>query len=450
MKKLYSAILALSLAAYSSDVFFLNDFADKSFGSVCSAAVSDEISVTRPNPVISRDVPAYSGKGEGKNGNDQHYFTFWQSSAGDYLAYDLSEVPENQRSRVIAVWYNVSAFDNVGMYVNRSSEPEDYVIEVNSAEGGAYPEDGWKTVKEVTDNTLSSRQTVVDMKGYNWIRLRVTKCTGDSVSVNFDIHDASEGVYDSWLFLGDSITAGSMPNCYGTGFAEYLTRLDSRFYPVQENGGIGGITSTDAVNNIEKWLSDSSARYVSIAYGTNDAWGDQTGTEKYYSNTKFLIDTVIAAGKIPVLPSIPYSTNKDVGNNLEKYNAQIFKLYEEYSGKIVKGPDFYEIFKESPDMLSGDGVHPSSEGYDRMRSIWAETMYKAVYNVSEETPSEPETAAGDVNGDGVLNSSDLTGMAEYLLGIKETDESTLKRCDLSEDGRLDITDFIKLKSMFCV
>ena len=78
---------------------------------------------------------------------------------------------------------------------------------------------------------------------------------GGTASVNFDIHNVSDGISDSWLFLGDSITAGGMNNCYGTGFATFMNRLDSRYFPIQENGGIGGITSTDGKNNIDRWLS---------------------------------------------------------------------------------------------------------------------------------------------------------------------------------------------------
>ena len=60
------------------------------------------------NPVISRGVPAYSGGGTASNGNDDAYWTEWQSDAPDYLAYDLSGVPASQRKQVIAVWYNGS------------------------------------------------------------------------------------------------------------------------------------------------------------------------------------------------------------------------------------------------------------------------------------------------------------------------------------------------------
>lgn len=96
----------------------------------------------------------------------------------DYLAYDLSGVPEAQRQVIDAVWYNTSAYDTIGMYSNRNMEPSDYTIEVNAAQGGDYPEDGWEIVETVTGNTLSSRQHLVDFAGYNWIRLHITGVDG--------------------------------------------------------------------------------------------------------------------------------------------------------------------------------------------------------------------------------------------------------------------------------
>lgn len=399
-----------------------------------------------PNPVISRNCPAYSesNPATASAGNDEHYFSFWFGQSPDYLAYDLSQVPENERKQVLAVWYNTSSYDSIGNYISRNMEPSDYTIEVNSAPGGDFPENGWETVCTVEGNTLSSRQHLVNMEGYNWIRINISKADGEAgkqASINFDIHNASDGVFDSWIFFGDSITAGGMNNCYGTGFATHVNRIDERYFPVQENGGIGGITSTDGRNNIDRWLESYAGKYVSIAYGTNDAWGNQTGAERYYENTKYMIDAVLALGKIPVLPKIPYAAESGVNTYLDEYNNEIDRLYEEYGDKLVKGPDFYGIIKENPDYLSGDGVHPSSEGYEEMRRIWAETMYENVYkndNIGE------EICYGDVNIDGEVDMSDAVLIMQSLsnpdkYGINGTDETHitmqgLKNGDVSGNG----------------
>ena len=447
MKKIISSVLA---AAMSVSLFTvpLKD---------TSAEVHDLSSVVLTarqaqencgaNVIISRSLPAYSGKSqEAGHANDDKYYTFWNSAPEDYIAYDLSSVPQSQRQKVLAVWYNTSTYDNIGAYVNKSGEPVDYVIEVNKAPGGTYPASGWETAETVTGNVYSSRQHIVDMEGSNWIRMRVTKVNGGKVSMNLDIHDVSNGVSDSWIFFGDSITAGGMVNAWGTSFSAYVNQLDSRYTPVQENGGIGGITSRDGKANIDKWLSTSPAKYVSIAYGTNDCWGNPNNAQSYYDNTKYMIDAVLNAGKVPVLPKIPYSTNPDVGSNTGYYNVTIDRLYSEYGDKLVHGPDFDQFFRNNTWGLGNDGVHPNSEGYEAMRKLWAETMYENVYKNMESRSLESKVN-GDVNGDGEFSIADLVTMQKWLLAVPGASLSNWEAGDLCEDGRIDAFDMAMMRKL---
>lgn len=411
-----------------------------------SSGISAEVTA---NPVISRDCPAYSESSPYTAGaaNDSAYYSFWFGTAPDYLAYDLSAVPESQRQKVIAVWYNTT-----GQYdytvVNGgscSNMPTDYTIEVNAAEGGEYPEDGWVVVDTVEGNTLHSRQHTVDMSGYNWIRIMITGTDGRSggtAGINFDIHNVSDGVSDSWIFYGDSITAGGMMNCYGTGFAELVNQIDSRYFPVQENGGIGGIFSTDGAANIDRWLKVFPGKYVSVAYGTNDAWGNQTGAEKYYENTAYMVEKILEAGKIPIVPKIPYATEEGVNLYLTDYNEMIDKIYENYP-QVVKGPDFEELFRNSPDLLSQDGVHPTSEGYAAMRELWAETMYKEIY-----CSGNVEVIIGDINSDGAVDRLDAQLLSDYLVGRTElNDQNAGKSADMNSDGCVDSFDLIAIRKV---
>jgi len=444
MKKILSAALAASIAL--GGVEALNGNKTISCKSI-STAFADE-NVKAVNPIISRGVPAYSEKtANASAANDDFYYTLWSSSAEDYIAYDLSGVPQEQRKKVLAVWYNLSSYDSLGSYVSRNAEPIDYTIEVNKAEGGSYPTTDWEVAETVTGNVLSSRQHIVDMEGYNWIRMNITKSFGENISLNFDVHDVSDGVFDSWIFFGDSITAGGMVNAYGTSYAKYVNDIDSRFFPAQENGGIGGITSRDGRENIDRWLSTCNAHFVSIAYGTNDCWGNPNNTQSYYENTKYMIDAVLEAGKVPVLPKIPSSTNADVGPNVEYYNAMIDKLYEEYGDKLVHGPDFDEFFKENEWGLSGDGVHPSSEGYEAMKKLWAETMYENVYRQYDSHPYISDNVTGDVNGDGKFNTADLVTIHKYLLGDKQTKLASWQAGDICKDEIINSYDAAMMRKM---
>ncbi len=401
-----------------------------------------------PNPVISRSCPVYCGSGQGNSANDEHYFSFWSGNSPDYLAYDLSGIPEAERHSVIAAWHNATGQYDPSILNGGSTigVPSTYTIEVNAAEGGTYPEDGWVVVDTVTDNTLHSRQHLVEMEGYNWIRINIAESdgkAGGSVSIQLDIHNISDGIADSWIFFGDSITACGMMNCYGTSFAELINTIDSRYFPVQENGGIGGILSTDGKNNIDRWLSTFPGKYVSIAYGTNDAWGNQTGAEQYYENTVYMIEAILKLDKTPILSTIPYASENGVNLYLDDYNAAVHKIYEEYP-QVVKGPDFDAFFRENPELLSGDGVHPSSEGYAAMRQLWADTMYANVYT-SDFEDCEPSLTPGDINYDSHIDVLDVILLQQYLLQQAEFNIDTFRAADCNGDSAVNAFDLAMIK-----
>ena len=390
------------------------------------------------NPVISRNVPAYAGSGKAYEANDDAYDTAWSAAAPDALAYDLSGVPASQRGKVLAVWYNGSTFDRVGRYITVDGEPTDYTIEINRAPGGSLPQDGWEVVETVKGNTLSTRSHLLDLEGANWIRMHVTGAEG-GISLNFDIHDASQGAEDSWIFYGDSITAGGMGNAWGTSYASFVHALDAGYTPLQQNGGIGGISSTEGRGHIDAWLAATAAHYVSIAYGTNDSWGNMNSTDLYYENTKYMIDAVLKAGKVPVLPKIPYAVNPDVGNYVGAHNAVIDRLYQEYGDAVIQGPDFESWFQANPGGLSDDGVHPNADGYEAMRKLWAETMYAQVYSKAD------VRLAGDVNADGAVTILDAVMLQKYLLNAGALTDA--QAADVYEDGAVDILDLAVLKRM---
>ncbi|HAG13788.1 MAG TPA: lysophospholipase [Ruminococcus sp.] len=372
------------------------------------------------------------------------YYDAWSGSKGSYLAYDLSAF---QPEKINVAWYS-GAWNNYDYTVLNESAGASlsaYKIYVNAAEGGAYPETGWEEKVSVQDYTAHSGQNLLDFTGYHWVKLEVcgVQNGGTTVSLNVDIHDCSAGAPDSWIFYGDSITAGGMVTfSAGDGnFADFVHRLDPRHYPAQENGGIGGIFSTTGKANIDRWLKQFPGTYVSIAYGTNDCWGNQTGAERYYENTVYMIEAVQKAGKTAVLPKIPYSTEPGITPYIGDYNAQIDRIYREYPD-VIQGPDFYAWFQEHPEGLSADGVHPNADGYNEMRRLWAETAVEAIYSKA----ADPAACSGDVNADGKNDAADAELLAAYLTG-KGTLPAGWKNADLNGDGRLHAGDLTLLKRL---
>jgi lysophospholipase L1-like esterase len=354
-----------------------------------------EIRLTKsPGPVISRCAPVFDSdqSGTASLANDHYYFTSWSGRVPGWIAYDLSRVPVEQRSRIIVVWYAEGARDydhsrgGSEVYQNVGS----YTIEGNKAAGGVreVPETGWDTLATVMDNKYHSRQHLLEFLGYNWLRMRVTAIDGmnwdKNVSINLDVHDRSGSVLDDWIFYGDSITAAGMdihPHIVsgGTGtFAQMVNVANPSYFPVAECGGIGGLVSGDGVQYLENWLSIFPGTYVGLSYGTNDAWRS-SNPDFYYENMKAMVEMVLAAGKIPVIPTIPWSSKQQsIQTTGAAMNQKIFDLYAEYP-QIIHGPDLWNFFKTNPDLLSPDGVHPSDAGYVGMRREWVKAMIAAVY-----------------------------------------------------------------------
>jgi lysophospholipase L1-like esterase len=358
-----------------------------------------------PMELISRDAPARCAPVKtdqpASYANNANYGDAWRSrqtpsaKSPAWIAYDLSKVPAEKKEQVLLVWYNedTSPYDHTLITQIPSpgyNIPGAYTIEVNPAPGEYYPETGWFPVVTAGKNFFHSRQHFFSMKGLNWVRLSAIESDGTKdntdISLNMDIYDASKGRDDNWIFIGDSITQMAMHHqaftCkFGTGtFSEMIKAKAPLHFPVQENGGTGYMQSTDGAKHIIEWLPMFPGKYVGLSYGTNDAWNGMK-PEEFYANYKFMVDAVLAAGKVPLISTIPWSSKIDkIQINGVELNKQIERIYKEYP-KVIKGPDFWNLYKKNPELLSPDGVHPSwPEGLFVYRKAWAELALSKVYN----------------------------------------------------------------------
>ncbi len=285
------------------------------------------------------------------------------------------------------------AYSNVGAYT----------IQANAAPGrGGAPTSGWTTLATVGANTYHSRQHVLNLTGFNWVRLHATASDGTTqnydIAVNMDVHDASRGLGDSWIFYGDSITASAMdhdPRGVGA-FAQLINARQPAYFPVQENGGIGYLTGADGARYVPEWLKLFPGRYVGLSYGTNDAeggCGDSACAAAFYQSYATMVEAVLAAGKVPVVPTIPWARTANVQRNGPLLNQQIQQLYAAYP-RIVRGPDLWTYFQNNPGLISGDDLHPSEgPGMAAYRQQWANQMLASVYGGgTTPTPTPAPTA----------------------------------------------------------
>ena len=444
-----AATLVISIALGSAAPLAAN----AAVASISSSQASAAGGVPAAMPLISRGVPAFTnddcnGSTSAAWANDTHYDYAWRScntpSAGapTYLAYDLSGVPAAQRGPALVAWYNDPAtlqYDYSYQMIEHCCVnspydiPRDYTLDVNAAPGGSVPADGWVTLATVTGNNYHSRQHAVDLTGYNWLRLNVTATDGvanaTGVVVNMDIHNASAGLQDDWIFYGDSITEGAMRHDQGPGpFAQMVQAQNPAHYPVQEAGAIGGTTSQDAANMFGTWFPMFPGRYVPLAYGTNDVgWYGSDPTispTTFYNNMAGMVQAVIAAGKVPLIPKIPWGCTSQIGTYGPVFNQQIDALYNAYP-QIVRGPDLWAFFQANPNLINktapngdADCVHPTADGYIALRQQWVNTAIARVY-----APAAPLQISG-VQTTSVGSSSAVIGWQTNNKASSQVDYGT--------------------------
>jgi hypothetical protein len=315
-----------------------------------------------------------------------------------WLAYDLSGVPPAQRGNVLLGWYNDPITPDYDYTLTRNLSynlPQSYTIEASSAAGGAVPQGGWVVLTTVNGNKYHSRQHALNLSGYNWVRINVTAVTGANlnrdVAINMDIHDASRGVQDSWIFYGDYISAAALdhdPRGVGT-FAQLINNSRPQYYPAQESGGTSYVQSGDGAEHIREWLALFPGRFVVLSFGTTDADFFDAGKPElpadFYKNYEVMVKAVLEAGKTPVVPKMPYGLTEKIQVNGPRLNAEIDKLYAAYP-QIVRGPDFWGYFGARRDQISADNLNLTPQGLSEYRRVWAIEMSERVYGGTSPQP----------------------------------------------------------------
>lgn len=320
--------------------------------------------------LVSRGVPLFTATNSGslESLRDTNITQGWDSSSlPSWAAFDLSSLTSQQKQQLLISAYAPRSQDYVVTSGNTSAQtPLSYVVEVNSAAGGGnVPTANWTTVTSVTNNQFNTMQHLITMTGQNWLRFRIVSAIAGagSVNLNVDIFTYSGSrPNDSWLFMGDSITAGAA-SYWTSDLQSRVAALAGGRWPAYISDGIGGTNTNTAMGIISGRLSNFTGKYVVLGYGTNDGSGSGFQMEQ-------LVQAVIAAGKVPVVPRMPWSDTKLSNNTI---NQQIDALYIKYP-EMLRGPDFWQIFLNRYDLISSGDVHPNSAGSALWRQSWAEVM----------------------------------------------------------------------------
>jgi lysophospholipase L1-like esterase len=262
--------------------------------------------------------------------------------------------------------------------------PVDYVIEA-SANGGA----SWTPVVTMTGNTYIVRAHLVDLTGFNRVRMRLTSAPlrgAGGLGTDFAVHDARSGHADWWLFLGDSITTNVFNVHDSTKYGANIHARQPARWPVAHEGGISqgriadflwtGWRGSDGRPLLARWLDDFPGQYVSLGIGTNDINGGLDTINTMDANFRTLVNLVVAAGKTPVLPTLRW--NSVGGANMPTWHARLTAILAANPG-AVRGPDLYtrSLAQGSAGLL--DGVHANAAGVALSQEDWALWAIANVY-----------------------------------------------------------------------
>ncbi len=369
---------------------------------------SATLAVTRPNPLISLGAPAFASP----NGNAAPLVTngIYHSggwNAGNptpdtpsWVALKLAPGP----TRVLLSWDDGGTYDyDYKTYITPPPQtvygmPTEYHIDV-SADSTNGADGTWTTVVPTVENEVRTRAHSFAFTGMSWVKMVITNGPanmadagltepGGVVIGQIDVHDLSATGSclpdDTWFFMGDSITAFAYDRAlvHQPSFAAGINAATSyAYFPAMINGGIGSEKSGDGLLRLQNALDwNPDFRFFLLGYGTNDSANGQIDSYTFGMNMQAMIDMIRAAGRVPIIPHIPYAGDGTHGD-IPQYNAVIDMLTA--TNGLLAGPDFYSYFMtNSPaDFTCGcsggrttDNLHPNETGLQAMNALWTTQM----------------------------------------------------------------------------
>lgn len=353
-----------------------------------------------PNPIISLGKPTAGQTAvqfQNTAGVDDGIFatfaTTWSAghptvAAPAWVAIHLGAGP----TRLLLEW---NAAGNYNYQETDFGGPGNYGI-FTSSNSTTGADGTWTQVANVTSNIYRTRAHSFDFTGMSWVKMTITAAPSNSLNGaqmdEIEVYDVSESYRrgripeDTWFFMGDSITAfwadrftaAGTPPAYTNDttshmpdFAQLIHSYNTNYFPAMIDGGIGGELSGNGLARLPQNLADNPDFYYwALDYGANDSAGNTANTASFRNNMQAMINLVLAAGRMPVIPHISYASDGQ-HTNVPLFNAVIDQLVA--TNHILAGPDSYTFFQANTNQLS-DGLHPNDAGMRSYNLLWAQAM----------------------------------------------------------------------------
>lgn len=344
-----------------------------------------------PNKLVSGGLPAHTGATTTDYLTDG-YLTNWKSSSAKEIALNVGEGPQklliNWESFGDCAWATdfTSGCGHSGVALSNFK----ILTSANSTDG---TDGDWEVAATIQNNPVMARGVTIDFAGKSWFKIASEGDVGKILEI--EAFDMSAGGTDTWFFMGTSISQmGIKQQDTDSTTAQLIHAKFPEYTPAMLRGGIGCINSTEVVEHLNEYLEYAgNVKFWAIEMGTNDAWGGgDWNLNTYVSNMQTIIDSAKAHGITPVIARIIATDSAKAGWQINPaFLKAVDKLVE--NNDLPQGPDFYSYFKEHPELLASDGVHPNAEtkGGQAMHHLWAEAL-APLYAVGDTAAKTPDSS----------------------------------------------------------
>ena len=344
-----------------------------------------------PNKLVSGGLPAHTGATTTDYLTDG-YLTNWKSSSAKEIALNVGEGPSklliNWESFGDCAWATdfTSNCGHAGVALSNFK----ILTSANSTDG---TDGDWEVAATIQDNPVMARGVTIDFAGKSWFKFASEGDVGQILEI--EAFDMSNGGTDTWFFMGTSISQmGIKQQDTDSTTAQLIHAKFPEYTPAMLRGGIGCINSTEVVEHLNEYLEYAgNVKFWAIEMGTNDAWGGgDWNLDTYKKNMQTIIDSAKAHGITPILARIIATDSAKAGWQINPaFLTAVDKLVED--NNLPAGPDFYAYFKEHPEQLASDGVHPNGEakGGQAMHHLWAEAL-APLYAVGDTATTKPDSS----------------------------------------------------------
>ena len=368
-----------------------------------------------PNKLVTGGLPAHTGAATTDYLTDG-YLTNWKSSSAKEIALNVGEGPTklriNWESYGDCAWATdfTSGCGHSGVALSNFK----IMTSANSTDGS----DGdWVEAASVKNNPVMSRGVDIDFAGKSWFKFVSEGEVGQILEI--EAFDMSAGGTDTWFFMGTSISQmGIKQQDTDSTTAQLIHAKFPEYTPAMLRGGIGCINSSEVVEHLSEYLEYAgNVKFWAIEMGTNDAWGGgDWNLATYKKNMQTIIDSAKAHGITPIIARIIATDSSKAGWQVNPaFLEAVDNLTKE--NNLPKGPDFFAYFKEHPEQLASDGVHPNGDkkGGQAMHHLWAEAL-SPLYAAGDTTCKDCATPPDSTEPEGIVRGLKISAPRIYAQG----------------------------------